>query len=228
MKHIKRMGQIFKNPIAQLVSGILIIFASFIISTLQGTYGFKLPLMLLGFCILEIVLLYIVIVIPTIELLRPQPTESDRVYSLERLKEFELTSDIREIWVITSSLSLAFDSDQFGSTINTNISRGITYKFYIVGGGAAIAKERAAAMISRYGKAKNGRIHFYWSSHDLPFVDQNTDCDLFFLNGLPNIRGFIGSTIDNKREYTLTTQDVAFKLKAHIEALEFNNWDTSS
>lgn len=222
------MKQILYDSRVQIAIGVLVICTSAIISSIQGIYGVLLPIMLLLFCIAEIFLLYVVIVIPTLELLRPQPTESDRVYSIEQLKEFELTSDIKEIWVITSNLSLAFDSEQFGLTINTNIARGVTYKFYINGDDNNIAKERAAAMIEYYRNAERGGFKVYWLPGDLPFIDQNIDYDLFLLNKMPNIKGFIGITINNKREYTLTTQDIAIKLKQYIEGLKLNSWDAPS
>lgn len=224
---MRQLKRIFADTRVQLISAVLVIFASTIISSLQGAFGFWLPIAMLLYCVAEIFLVYFVIVIPSIESLRPQSTTSDRIYTLERLKEFELTADISEIWVITSNLSLAFDDDQFGSTINTNIARGVKYSFYINNNSVSLAKERAKAMLDLY-KGVEDAFTIYLIPDDLPFIDQYTDYDLFFLKKSSNIKGFIGSTINNTREYTVTTDDLALKLKLFIDNLKLNKWDASS
>lgn len=217
--------QILDDNKVPILINIVVLLASAIIGSLQGFFGFLLPFGLLVFCILEIILVYYVITIPTLKLLNPA-TRNDRVYSMERLKEYELTSDIKEVWVITASLNLAFGKDQFGSAIDTNIARGVKYRFYINNGEDAIARERAAKMLDRY----NGQKEFFkifLIPDDLPFIDQHTDYDLFFFKNSPDIKGFIGSTINNRREYSMTTEDLAIKIKVFIDRLKLDSWDGS-
>ena len=216
------MKNIFNNSRVQTLVSILIMFAAYIVSTLQGIFGLFFPFILLTFFVLMIVLVYYIAIMPVIEMLKPKISNSKRVYSMENIKEFELTESIKEIWVITSNLKLAFDRKGFSDVIVTNITRGVRYKFFVCDNN--IAKERASEMAEFY-KQSNGLFEIYFIFDDLPFVDHNTDYDLFFCSDNFNNKGFIGITIDNVREYVIMSQDMFIKLKLFINNLNLKCWN---
>lgn len=216
------MKKIIKNSRVQTLISILIIFAAYIVSTLQGIFGIVFPFVLLAFFILVIVFVYYIAIVPVVEILKPEASNTQRVYTLENIKEYEMTANIKEIWIITSNLKLAFDRTEFGAVIGTNVSRGVKYKFFINDNN--IAKERAAEMAELY-RQTNGLFEIYLISEDLPFVDYNTDYDLFFSSDNSNNKGFIGITIDNVREYVTMSQDMFIKLKLFVNSLNLKCWN---
>lgn len=217
--------KIISDSRVQTLISVLIVFAAYIVSTLQGVFGIIFPFILLTFFILTIIFVYYIAIVPVVELLKPKAVNSERIYDMARMKEYELTIGVKEIWVITSNLKLASDKNQFGATIYTNISRGVKYKFFINDNN--IAKERATEMVKLYNKA-NGLFEIYLIPEDLPFVDDSTDYDLFFMDNMSDNKGFIGITIDNKREYVAMSPDLFIKLKLFITTLGLDCWNASS
>lgn len=216
------MKKIFKDSRVQTLISILIMFASYLVSTIQGIFGIFFPFILLTFFVLMIVLVYYIAIVPVIKILKPEISNSKRVYSMENIKEYEMTKSITEIWVITSNLELAYDRKEFGDVIITNIKRGVGYKFFVCDNN--IARERASAMAEYYSKYK-GLFEVYFISEDLPFVDHNTDYDLFFYSNNFDNKGFIGITIENEREYVAMSQDMFIKLKLFIDKLDLECWN---
>lgn len=211
------MKKIFENSKVQSLIAILVLISSYIIGALQGYFGFFLPFALLIFFVLFILLVFYIIVTPLMDYLKPKEILSNRLYTVKTLTEYELTKNIREIWIITTNLQLAFDNNYFSSVIQSNISRGVKYRFYIFNNSISIA--RATEMMKQYNFSR-GLFEVYILKEDLVFIDQHTDYDMFFTNDSSNNMGVIGITIDGTREYVTMSQELFIKLKVYLEGLD--------
>lgn len=213
------MKKIFENSTVQVLVAILVLISSYIIGALQGYFGFILPFALLILFILLIILVFYIIVIPLMDFFKPKEILSSRIYTVKRLTEYELSKNIREIWIITTNLQLAFDNKYFSHVIQSNISRGVKYRFYINSNNISV--ERAIEMKKQY-NSTGELFEVFILKEDLVFVDQNTDYDLFFTNNGSNNMGVIGITIDGVREYVTMSQEMFIKLKVYLEGMDLD------
>ena len=208
------MKKILANGKVQTLISVLVLIGSYIIGSMQGTFGYFLPFALLIFFIVEIFFVYQILYIPLHDLVKKERT-SDKLYSLDKLKEYELTEpNIREIWIITNNLKMASSKEGFGPIIDKNIANGIRYKYFIFNN--SIVKERAETLINRY-KTYPKMLDIYILDEEPIFIDQDMDYDLFFFGDESNNKGFIGVTINNIRDYIIMPKDLFIKIKIHLD-----------
>ena len=205
------MKKILNDSNVQLIVSILVLIGSFIINSLQGTFGFILPFAVFVFFILIIVLIYYIISKPLLEKILENKCENNS-FSLEQIINYESTGDINEIWII-SDLQMATDKDIFGTIIKKNIQRGIKYRYYIKNN--SIIKERAKEILS-IDKDVSKFISFHVFDSEPIFFDGNTDYDLYFEN--------------NTRNYILISKELFINLKIYLEQIPSINiqWNNSS
>ncbi len=211
------MKNILNNQKVQLILSIIILIASFIISSLQGIFGFVLPFVILLFFILVILLIYYVISLPLLTALNNKQPHLENVYSLDEVKEHESVDSFKEIWVITSDLKMAVNKDQFNIIIKNNVARGIKYKFYIKN--TNVAKARAKEILIAH-NISDDMISFYFIEENIVFIDSNTDYDLFITQNPMDNHGFIGITINGARTYIRMPSDLFINLKDLLEKIE--------
>ena len=216
------MKNILNNQKVQLILSIIILLASFIMSSLQGLFGFVLPFVILLFFVLVILLIYYVISLPLLTALTNKQPHLENVYSLDEVKEHESVDSFKEIWVITSDLKMAVNKDQFNLIIKNNVARGIRYKFYIKN--TNIAKSRAREILVAH-NISDDMISFYFIEDNTVFIDSNTDYDLFLTQNPMDNHGFIGITINNIRTYIRMPSDLFINLKSLLEKIEPANLD---
>lgn len=208
------MKKILNDSNVQLIVSILVLIGSFIINSLQGTFGFILPFTVFVFFILIIVLIYYIISKPLLEKILENKCENNS-FSLEQIINYESTGDINEIWII-SDLQMATDKDIFGTIIKKNIQRGIKYRYYIKNN--SMIKERAKEILS-IDKEASKYISFHVFDSEPIFFDGNTDYDLYFENSPLNNKGYIGITINNTRNYILISKELFINLKIYLEQI---------
>lgn len=212
---MKRILQILHSSKIQLILSILVLLGSFIVNSLQGTFGFFLPCAVFVFFIVIIILIYYIVSLPLLDKLSATQNVNNS-YTLEQIINYESTGDIKEIWII-SDLKMATDMQTFGNVIKKNIARGVKYKFYIKNNN--IIKEKAKKILTIDKKAGK-YISFYCFDSEPAFLDGNTDYDLFFENSPMNNKGYIGVTINNNRNYILISQELFLNLKIFLEQIE--------
>lgn len=209
------MKRIFNDSRIQFIVSVLVLIGSFIVSSLQGTFGYILPFALFIFIILIIILIYYIISLPLLDKLCEQQRNINS-FTLEQIINYETTGDIQEIWII-SDLKMATDMNTFGKVIKKNILRGIKYRFYIKDN--KIIKERAKEILKIH-RSANKYISFYLLDSEPIFFDGNTDYDLFFESSPMNNRGYIGVTINNTRNYIMISQELFINIKIYLEQIE--------
>lgn len=209
------MKKILNDSKVQFVISLLVLIGSFIISSLQGEFGYVLSFAVFIFFLLITALIYYIISLPLLEKICENRNYNNS-FTLEQIINYEKTGDIKEIWII-SDLKMATDMNIFGSVIKKNILRGVKYRFYIKNN--ELTKERAKEIIKINESAKK-YISFYFFDSEPIFFDSNTDYDLFFENSPMNNKGYIGVTINNVRNYILISQELFINLKIFLEQIE--------
>lgn len=209
------MKKILNDSKVQFVISLLVLIGSFIISSLQGEFGYVLPFAVFIFFLLITALIYYIISLPLLEKICENRNYNNS-FTLEQIINYEKTGDIKEIWII-SDLKMATDMNIFGSVIKKNILRGVKYRFYIKNN--ELTKERAKEIIKINESAKK-YISFYFFDSEPIFFDSNTDYALFFENSPMNNKGYIGVTINNVRNYILISQELFINLKIFLEQIE--------
>ncbi len=209
------MKKILNNSKVQFIISILVLIGSFIINSLQGTFGFILPFAVFVFFLLITILIYYIISLPLLEKICEKESENN-AFTLEQIINYEATGDIKEIWII-SDLKMATDMNIFGAIIKKNIQRGIKYRFYIKNN--PLIKERAKEVLN-IDKDATKYISFYLFDSEPIFFDGNTDYDLYFENSPMTNKGYIGVTINNARNYILISQELFINLKIFLEQIE--------
>lgn len=211
------MKNIFENSIMQTLLSIIILLASFVISSLQGFFGFWIPFLVLILFILIIILIYYVISIPLLNCLCKKNNNNNSI-SLDDLKKYEATGDFKEIWIVTFDLEMAVDVNHFAKIIKNNVQRNIQYKFFVIN--STIAKERAKNILLSQKENMRKQIKFYTfdDKNNAVFLDKKIDYDLFFAKNSLYNEGYIGITICDQRNYVLMPSEMFLNLKYVLEA----------
>lgn len=212
------MKKILTDSKLQLIISVLVLIGSFIISSLQGTFGYLLPFAMFIFFILVTILIYYIIAYPLLEKIYGNKYENNSL-SLEQIINYESSGDINEIWII-SDLKMATDMNIFGAIIKKNIQKGIKYRYYIKNN--PVIKERAKEILS-IDRDASKFISFYIFDSEPIFFDGNTDYDLYFENSPMNNKGYIGITVNNTRNYILISKELFINLKIFLEQIQPTN-----
>lgn len=213
------MKKIFENPKIQNLLSIIILLASFIISSLQGIFGFWIPFLVLILFVFIIILVYYVISSPLLEAIVKNNTTNNSL-TVEELQRYEETGDFKEIWIVTSNLEMATNNKGFAQTIKRNIHRNIQYKFFILN--STIALERAKNLLLTLNKNYQNKIKFFVfdDEKNSVFLDDKIDYDLFLNKDPLNNMGYIGITIGDRRSYALMPKELYINLKYILEKKE--------
>lgn len=213
------MKKILENSKIQNLLSVVILFFSFIISSLQGVFGFWIPFLVLILLVLIVILIYYVISIPLLDAILKNKNANNTL-SVEELQKYEETGDFKEIWIVTSNLEMAANSDGFAQTIKRNVHRNIQYKFFI--SNDAIASERAKNLLSMQKKNRRNPIKFFAldDKNKSIFFDEKIDYDLFLTKDPIKNVGYIGTTVGNQRSYTLMPQGLFINLKRILETTD--------
>lgn len=213
------MKNIFENPKIQNLLSVIILLASFVISSLQGIFGFWIPFLVLILFVLIIIVIYYAISLPLLEAMSKNNATNNSL-SVEELQRYEETGAFKEIWIVTSNLEMAANNKGFAQTIKRNIHRNIQYKFFILN--STIALERAKNLLLMQKGCYQNHIKFYVFDDEKSsvFLDEKIDYDLFLAKDPLNNVGYIGITIGDQRSYALMPKELFINLKYILEKKE--------
>lgn len=213
------MKKIFENTKIQNLLSVIVLLASFVISSLQGIFGFWIPFLVLILFVLVIIVIYYVISLPLLEAMSSKNATNNSL-SVEELQRYEETGAFKEIWIVTSNLEMAASNRGFAQTIKRNIHRNIQYKFFILN--STIALERAKDLLLMQKKSYQNHIKFYVFDDEKSsvFLDEKIDYDLFLAKEPLNNVGYIGITIGDQRSYALMPKELFINLKYILENKE--------
>lgn len=209
--HLIIMKKILDNPKIQFLIAVLVLLLSYVISSLQGIFGFFLPIIILITLILIMIFVYYVVSLPLLN--KFVEDKKDNVYSLEQIKHIETTGNFKEIWIATSDLKMP-TSKEFVSIITKNIKRNIKYVFFTKD--TILSRGRSQQILDIH-NTHGIYVTVIFFRSDPIFIDGNTDYDLFFSENPMDSTGFIGITINNIRNYIMMPQELFYKLKNFLE-----------
>ena len=196
----KHFNELFNNGIIYIVISVLTLITSVFISEMQTRAGWIIVIISLAYVFLCVILLSKFLLFPLgkkIDNISTENISSDLIIlSQEKMANYELNEDLKELWIITSDLSFDTDGGTFKDVVSANLKKGVRYIYFISKNQISKSREKQMKLAN---KSKN--LHFVYLDDDFFFFAPNLDCVLHFYNSEKPNDGFIGLTMNSNRYY---------------------------